>query len=79
MLKTTGSKTITEDELENPHSELMTEQASSVDSSVTNFFSRKMMKMMMFGCDQQPMRKMNKMNGIQHYVAGVIHLLQFTQ
>ena len=57
MLKTTGSKTITEDELENLHSELMTEQASSLDSSVTNFLSRKMMKMMMFGCDQQPMRK----------------------
>ena len=57
MLKTTGSKTITEDELENSHSELMTEQASSLDSSVTNFLSRKMMKMMMFGCDQQPMRK----------------------
>ena len=34
MLKTTGSKTITEDELENLHSELMTEQASSLDSSV---------------------------------------------
>ena len=57
MLKTTGSKTITEDELENLHSELMTEQASSLDSSVTNFLSRKMMKMMMFGCDQQPMRR----------------------
>ena len=57
MLKTTGSKTITEDELENLHSELMTEQASSLDSSVTNFLSRKMMKMVMFGCDQQPMRR----------------------
>ena len=35
---------------------------------------------MMFGCDQQPNREqMNKMNGIQHSVAGVIHLLQSAQ
>ena len=60
--------------MENLLSKLMTDSASSIDSSVTNFLSRKMEKMMMFGCDQQP-----KMNGIQHSIAGVIHLLQSAQ